>query len=120
MKTKTWIVLFAGLIAVLLTIRLLLPQGEMRAVIRQDGKTLYSVDLSEDARFSVTGAAGENRITVKDGEIFVESADCPDQVCVHHGALKHGGEPIVCLPNRLVITWQTEGSEIDAVSGRIG
>ena len=120
MKTRTWILLFAALLAVLFGVRLLLPRGEKRAVIRQDGKVLYTADLSKDASYTVTGAAGENRITVKDGEIFVESADCPDQICVRHGALKHGGEPIVCLPNRLVITWQTEETDADGVSGRIG
>ena len=120
MKTGTWVLIFALLAAALLAAWLLIkPTGTAVAVV-QDGHLLRLVDLSAEESFTVAGPAGENRITVKNGEIFVESADCPDQVCVRHGALKKGGEPIVCLPNRLVIEWQNAETEADAISGRAG
>ena len=56
---------------------------------------------------------------VAGGEVFVSQADCPDQVCVAHGFLVSGKEPIICLPNRLVIRFledaRTDGA--DAVAG---
>lgn len=120
MKTGTWILIFALLAAALLAAWMLIrPTGTLVCVL-QDGKLLRTVDLSAEETFTVTGEAGENRITVKNGEIFVESADCPDQVCVRHGALKKGGEPIVCLPNRLVIEWRDAASDVDGISGRLG
>ena len=120
MKSRTWVILFALLAAALLGVWLLMkPSGAVVAVL-QDGKLLRTLDLSADESFTVTGPAGENRITVKNGAVFVESADCPDQVCVRHGALKPGGEPIVCLPNRLVIEWRNAESEVDGISGRSG
>lgn len=120
MKNRTWIVIFVLLaLALLAAWRFIRPAGTAAAVM-QDGRLLRTVDLSEDETFTVTGPTGENRITVKNGEIFVESADCPDQICVRHGALKKGGEPIVCLPNRLVIEWRSVQTEADAISGRSG
>ena len=54
---------------------------------------------------------------VQDGEIYMESAECPDQICVEHGPLRPGGTPIVCLPNRLSIQWIERDAAVDAVSG---
>ena len=119
MKTRTWVLIFATLAAVLLLLWLL-PKGGAQAAIWQDGKLLRMVDLSKDDSFTVTGPAGENRIVVKNGVIFVESADCPDQTCVRHGVLKQGGTPIICLPNRLVIGWTEAEQDVDGVSGRAG
>ena len=45
----------------------------------------------------------ENVLVIKDGVAFVESADCPDEVCVAHLPISREGETIVCLPHRLVI-----------------
>ena len=120
MKTGTWILIFALLAAILLAAWLVIRPAGTLVCVMQDGRLLRTVELSEEGSFTVTGPAGENRITVKNGEIFVESADCPDQVCVRHGALKKGGEPIVCLPNRLVIEWRDAQTEVDGVSGRVG
>ena len=54
---------------------------------------------------------------VENGEIYMESAACPDQICVEHGPLRPGGTPIVCLPNRLSIQWIERDAAVDAVSG---
>lgn len=120
MKTRTWILIFAALFAALLALWFLLPGGGGQAAVWQDGRLLRVVDLSEDTEFTVTGPAGENRIVVKNGEIFVAEAQCPDQTCVRHGILKAGGTPIICLPNRLVIGWREADTEIDGVSGVAG
>ena len=43
----------------------------------------------------------------------------PDQVCVAHGFLVSGKEPIICLPNRLVIRFLEDVrlDSADAVAG---
>ena len=124
MKTRTWILIFAGLLAVCLAAWLLLPGllSKGSAVgIYQDGKLLKTVDLSAvtgTTTFTVTGDAGENVIEISPGSICVRSADCPDQTCVKHGPLQSGGTPIICLPNRLVIKWLDDtDTEYDAMTG---
>lgn len=44
-----------------------------------------------------------NLISVTDGTVIMEAADCRDQICVHHKPILSGGESIICLPHRLVV-----------------
>lgn len=44
-----------------------------------------------------------NLISVTDGKVTVEAADCSDQICVHHKPISSKGESIICLPHRLVV-----------------
>lgn len=120
MKQKHWILIFAALFAVCLTVWLLPRGGGQTALVYQDGTLLYTLDLRQNRTLTVSGPAGENIITVADGKVFVSHADCPDQICVKHGALQKTGGPIVCLPNRLTIEWANADSQIDALSGTGG
>lgn len=123
MKTRSWVLLFAALAAVLLAFWLLLPQGGGTQVgIYQDGTLLYVLTPEETVQtVTVEGAAGVNVIEVSTGGVRVVSAQCPDQLCVRHGDLRENALPIVCLPNRLSIRWiNAKPTQIDAVSGAGG
>ncbi|MCR4991648.1 MAG: NusG domain II-containing protein [Lachnospiraceae bacterium] len=54
-------------------------------------------------RIEIPGKVGKCILILSDGKANMESADCPNQICVHHSAISHTGETIVCLPNRVVI-----------------
>ena len=68
-----------------------------------------SVNITEDI---YTGDNNENlnRFVIKDGKALMETATCPDGICVSHKSIFRDGESIVCLPNRVVITVTREGS----------
>lgn len=51
----------------------------------------------------IQGKVGECILIIKDGEAYMQEADCPNQICVHHSPVLHKGETIVCLPNRVII-----------------
>ena len=86
--------------------------------ILQDGKILYTLDLAqaEDQTFTVTYGGRTNEIEIRDHQIRVKAADCPDQICVHMDWLE--AAPIVCLPNRLSIQYADgeSTSGLDAVA----
>ena len=92
------------------------------ALIEVDGAECARVDLSKDTVFTITTSDGTNTIQVKNHEISVDSADCPDKICVNHAAISHSGENIVCLPHKLVITIisdtskESEDPHIDTVA----
>ena len=92
------------------------------ALIEVDGDEYSRVDLSKDTVFTVTTEAGTNTIRVQNNEISVDSADCPDKICVNHASIHQSGEVIVCLPHKLVITiisdksQESEEPSIDAVA----
>ena len=119
MKTKYWILILA---LVLLAsgvggFYLLNSGGEAAfAEIYSDGELVKTVSLHMDQEFTVPApGGGENVITVKDGAIAVTQATCPDHYCMLRGYCS-GGTQIVCLPNRLVISFTAE-QEIDGVIG---
>ena len=114
MKTKYWVMLFGLLAAACILFSLpLLSQEEARfARITSGGRTVKTVDLTVDQEFTVDG---KNTVTVRDGKIAVTWADCPDHYCMKRGFCS-GGADIVCLPNRLVITFLGD-QEIDAAIG---
>ena len=118
MKTRTWIILLAALLlgSCLACIPLLRSTPAGRARITSGGDHFATVDLAVDQEITVPApGGGSNTITVKDGAIAVTDADCPDHYCMHRGFC-NGGTQIVCLPNRLVITF-LDGAEVDFVAG---
>ena len=118
MKTKTWIILLAALLlgSALASVPLLRSEPAGRAEITSGGDLFATVDLAVDQEFTVSApGGGSNTITVKDGAIAVTAADCPDHYCMHRGFC-NGGTQIVCLPNRLVITF-LDRAEVDFVAG---
>lgn len=86
--------------------------------VQVDGETVMELPLSEDTRIVLGEGGHTNTLVIADGAAQVVEADCPDQVCVNHGAIRYAGESIVCLPHRLVVSVEGgTGSDIDAATG---
>jgi len=117
MKTKFWIILFVGILAVsgVLGLWLLRPAQADFAKVYSDGKLLLTLDLGIDRVETLQTEFGTNTVTVRGGKIAVTEASCPDGYCMQRGWCD-GGLQIVCLPNRLVIQFTGE-SEVDAMAG---
>jgi len=54
-------------------------------------------------RIEIPGKVGICVMVIDGTKVYMESADCPNQICVHHSSISHKGETIICLPNRVVI-----------------
>ncbi|MBQ9935125.1 MAG: NusG domain II-containing protein [Lachnospiraceae bacterium] len=74
-----------------------------RVKISYDGDVVETFELSEDREHQVTTEKGKNVIMIKNGNVDVIEADCPDKICVKHTNIKNAGETIICLPHKLVI-----------------
>lgn len=73
------------------------------AVITIDGIEYTKLPLSSDCELSIPSPDGYNFLTISAGEAYITSASCPDQICVNHKAIRHSGETIICLPNKVII-----------------
>lgn len=91
------IILFAFVMS--LGFRIYRTKGEY-AVIMSDGEEFKTIPLYKDATVSVKG---KNTVTIKDGEVYVTSADCPDKLCISQGKIKDTNKTIVCLPNKMSV-----------------
>jgi len=94
------ILLFAGIFW--LAVHFLTPAGNT-VVVTVDGYTVLTLSLSEDREEVVKTGNGFNTIRIKDGEVSVAEADCPDRLCAKHGAIRNSGETIICLPHKLIV-----------------
>ena len=54
------------------------------------------------------------RITREGAEII--DSDCSTHICIHEGITDSPAKPIVCLPNKLLITVAGENTDTDAVT----
>lgn len=74
------------------------------AEISVDGNIVDVVSLSgeNDGVYKIEGM--NISYEINDGEIAIISSDCPDKVCIDDGFISLGGQKIVCLPNKTVIS----------------
>lgn len=89
--------------------------GGHTAVIYKDGEEIQRVRLDLVTE-SYTIPLDGNTILVEPGQISMQSANCPDKLCIHQGILKSTGR-IVCLPNHVLIEMVHEKDTPDAKVG---
>lgn len=81
---------------------LTLEKGESVKIIQNDKTEILS--LNQDTKKIIKTSDGcYNTLIINDGKAYIESASCPDKICVSHRAISKIGETIVCLPHKLVI-----------------
>ena len=91
-----------------------------RIEIKVAGELYATYSLAEDRTVTVEQDEGKkNIIRIEGGEVTMASSTCKNQVCVDHAAVSRGGESIICLPNRVIVSIiGSEGGEsYDSVSG---
>lgn len=75
-------------------------------IITQNGKEIGRLSLTKDqtVTFHTENGDGYNIVTVKNGQVSVSEASCPDKVCVRSYSVKYHGQTIACLPNGFIVT----------------
>ena len=92
-------------------------ESDALAVITIDGSLYKTLPLSKDLELTVSSENGINVVVIRDGSVWVSTADCPNQLCVDHNPISKTGEQIVCLPHKVVIEIiSKEDSEIDSIA----
>lgn len=94
--------------------RLLADKNADTVVVTVDGVEKLRVPLSAEGVYSVPLAEGEeNVIAVEGGAVWMQSANCRDQLCVQQGCTRSAGKQIVCLPHRVVVSLErTQGAAV--------
>lgn len=79
--------------------------GTVQITVNGEEYGIYSLAKDQVIRINDT-----NVCEIKDGEIHMTEANCPDHLCMKQKAVDSTGGTIVCLPNKVVI----EGEKGDA------
>lgn len=68
-------------------------------VVKKNNKTVFTGSIFIDKTVDLKS----NVVTIKNKEVFVEYANCKNQICVKHKKISKAGEVIVCLPNKVIV-----------------
>lgn len=85
-----------------------------RVIVEQDGEVVGEYSLEDDKEIKINET---NVLTIKEGHVDMTWADCRDQICVKHKSISKNGETIVCLPNKIIVTVDSdENASLDATA----
>jgi hypothetical protein len=65
----------------------------------------YEYSATSNGVYTVAGELGETIFEIKDGRVRIIDSPCPNKTCVAQG----WHNPLVCLPNKVMITVEGEG-----------
>lgn len=111
MKKNDFIFIGVILLVAVLSFSFIPKESANIAKITVDGNLYSTVSLEKDTRIDINDT---NVAVIKDGEIYMESATCPDKLCMHQGKISDSSKKIICLPNKVIIEALKESS-IDTV-----
>lgn len=93
-----------------------MPLSQISRQKRADGAARYCLvaygdgdascewhEESPDVAAAVPEGNSYNLLAVSGEYVWMEAADCRDQICVHHIPISDGGESMICLPHKLVV-----------------
>lgn len=122
-QRKNDLLLLAGILAIGLIIGGIWKAGKTNTaggtvVVTVEGKEYGSYPLNKNATIEIKGHIGTNTLEIKDGQVTMTEAVCPDQICVRHKPIRANGEMIICLPGLIIVEIVGgEENELDSVTG---
>ena len=99
-------------LGIFLAIRLGAGTGSY-VTVSVNGVETARYSLSEDGTYVLNG--GTNILEIRDGQVRMTDADCPNRLCVKQGPVRYSGQSIVCLPNKVTVTVYGADGAYDAV-----
>ena len=76
-------------------------------IVTVDGQSYGQYSLNENRTVEIKNGNGYNLLVIEDGQAYVARASCPDGICSAHRPIRHNGESIICLPNKVVVEVRT-------------
>jgi len=126
-SNKFWFFIFGGVVLACVVLMLQSLRAPANyALIYKDGvltETVNIAAITEPRSILVergnydTASKGYNYLEAERGRIRMSVADCPDGICMRQGWVSSPATPIVCLPNRVVVTLEGGDADVDAVAG---
>lgn len=109
--------IFVASICTLLIIRFGGKNSGAVATIYVDGNIYREISLQDSGDEiilieSATHPGEYNKIEIKNHDIHMLEASCPDKLCVNQGFASNTRIPIVCLPNNVTITVTYSNDEV--------
>ena len=82
-----------------------------------DSTTALGLAIQKYGKDQVIAIGDTNVCEIKNGEVKMTEANCPDHLCMKQPAVGSAGGYIVCLPNRVVSPGEGDSDSQDSESG---
>jgi heptaprenyl diphosphate synthase len=82
-------------------------ESEYYVEVYKNNSVLYEIPVTDYGTYKIyDSASGNENVFVIDADgVHMESANCPDKICIHQGAIQPGSTtPITCLPHKVVLS----------------
>ena len=73
-----------------------------------DGKLFNTYSLEQNQTVEIKTENGYNILVIENGTVYIKEASCPDGVCSSHRPIRFGNSSIICLPNKVVVSIETD------------
>jgi hypothetical protein len=111
-----FVVVAVALLAVLAwPATLLATAGRTDSVVVTGPSGTSRLAMTPDRSLSVDGLRGPVHLDLRGGAVRVIASPCPDQLCVHQGAVSRSGAAIVCVPSGIAVRIGGGDDALDAV-----
>lgn len=106
------VILIAGILLIIFAIAR--DETAHEVIIQVDGEVYETLSLTEDQVLQINDT---NTFEIAEGQGRMVQADCPDQLCIHQSPIDRNQQSIVCLPNRVVITVESDlEDDVDSIA----
>ena len=115
-KLIFWFVLIFSVLFLLFSNVIFAGSGQKIVSIEADGKpfaTYQLENITEPKHITVQTEYGKQEIEITKEKVHITASDCKDGLCL--GEIRHPGEMLVCLPNRIVVRMEAN-KEVDGVA----
>ena len=111
---KLLLILLFVIVILLLIFNIFETNDSKEALVYYENDLLLTIDLSIDEEYIVDGYNGDVVIEVKDNKIRVKEETSPLHICSKQGFVDSVYEPLICLPNKIIIKLNNKET-IDAI-----
>ena len=95
-------------------------RGTQAEIVNSSGEKIAVLPLGRNTEYKVSSNGYSLTVTVRNGEAFVSSADCPDRFCVGTGGISKSSQSIICVPAGIMVRISGEASDPDRPDAMAG
>lgn len=108
------LVLGAAAASLLLIPTATFSDGASSAIVVVDGSVRQEMPLDRANTLRISGNGGFCLAEFKAGDFRIKDSNCPRRLCVRQGWAGGSGQPLICLPHRIVVTGRSAAREASA------
>lgn len=114
LKKGDIIVIISAIILIIIVSILTFPKSSGSKVeISINGKSQF-YPLNKDTTIETDGVF-KNTVIIKNRQVWISNANCPDKLCENTGKISKKGQSIICVPEKMIVKI-TGGGEVDAIT----